>query len=142
MLARQFGIISRLDTIYLFIYYLFIKTYLYRVVYNQIIIILFYRVALLLANGKSSDNLKIKIIYVMTCARRAFLNVCRLLHVLICSGNAFHIAGPLFAKEFSKRARGAWGTVTKLEEVDALVSLTAISLYIVMQSERYDGDIP
>ena len=32
--------------------------------------------------------------------------------------------------------------VTKLEEVDALVSLTAISLYIVMQSERYDGDIP
>ena len=80
----------------------------------------------------------------MTCARRAFLNVCRLLHFLIiklCSGNAYHITGPLYAKEFSKRARGAWGTVTKLEEVDALVSLTAISLYIVMQSERNDGDI-
>ena len=40
--------------------YLFIKTYLYRVVHNQIIIILFYSVTLLLANGKSSDNLKIK----------------------------------------------------------------------------------
>ena len=78
----------------------------------------------------------------MTCARRAFLNVWRLLHFLICLGNAFHIAGPLYAKEFSKRARGAWGTITKLEEVDALVSLTALSLYIVMQSERYDGDIP
>ena len=45
-------------------------------------------------------------------------------------------------KIFSNRARGAWGTITKLEELDALVSLTAISLYIVMQSEGYDGDIP
>ena len=82
------------------------------------------------------------IIYVMTCARTAVLNVYRILHFQICSGNAVHITGPLYAKEFSKRARGTWGTLTKLEEVDALVSLTAISLYIVMQSERYDGDIP
>ena len=80
----------------------------------------------------------------MTCARRAFLNVCRLLNFLICSGNAFHIVGPLYAKEFSKRASAVWGTITKLEEVDALVFLTAISLYVVMQSDRYayDGDIP
>ena len=42
------------------IVYLFIKTYLYRVLHNQLIIILFYSVSLLLANGKSSDNLKIK----------------------------------------------------------------------------------
>ncbi len=42
-------------------------------------------------------------------------------------------------KIFSNRARGA---ITKLEEVDALVYLTAISLYIVIQSERYDGDSP
>ncbi len=41
--------------------YLSIKTYLYRVVHNQIIIILFYSVALLLANGKSSDNNYLKI---------------------------------------------------------------------------------
>ena len=40
-----------------------------------------------------------------------------------------------------EQERGAWSTITKLEVV-ALVSLTAISLYIVMQSERYDGDIP
>ena len=46
--------------IYLFIY-VCIKTYFYRVVHNQIIIILFYSVAMLLANGKSSDNLKIKL---------------------------------------------------------------------------------
>ena len=48
--------------IYLFIYLLFIKTYLYRVVHDQIIIILFYSVALLLAKSKSSDNLKIQTI--------------------------------------------------------------------------------
>ena len=44
------------------IYYLFIYLlkHLYRVIHNQIIIILFYSVALLLANGKRSDNLKIK----------------------------------------------------------------------------------
>ena len=47
-------------TIYLLFIYLFIKTYLYRVVDNQIIIILIYSVALLLANGKRRDNLKIK----------------------------------------------------------------------------------
>ena len=36
--------------------YLFIKTYLYRVVHNQTILILFYSVALFLAKIKSSDN--------------------------------------------------------------------------------------
>ena len=77
----------------------------------------------------------------MTCARRAFLNVCRLLHVLICSGNAFYIAGPLYAKDILEQSKRRMGTITKLEELDALVSLTAISLYIVMQSEGYDGDI-
>ena len=41
-----------------------------------------------------------------------------------------------------KKSKRRIRTVTKLEEVDALVSLTAISLYMVMQSERYDGDIP
>ena len=46
---------------YLFIN-LFIKTYLYRVVHNQIIIILFYSVALLPAKSKSCDNLKMKTI--------------------------------------------------------------------------------
>ena len=40
---------------YLFID-LFIKTYLYRVVHNQTILILFYSVALFLAKSKSSDN--------------------------------------------------------------------------------------
>ena len=40
---------------YLFIY-LFIKTYLYRVVHNQTILILFYSVALFLAKSKSRDN--------------------------------------------------------------------------------------
>ena len=45
-------IVSRLI---LFIY-LFIKTYLYRVVHNQTILILFYSVALFLAKSKSSDN--------------------------------------------------------------------------------------
>ena len=98
--------------IYLFIY-LFIKTYLYRVVHNQTILILFYSVALFLAKSKSSDNYNTNIIYDITCARRAFLNVCRLLYFLTCSGNAFHITGPLYAKEFSKRARGEWGTLTK-----------------------------
>ena len=36
--------------------YLFIKTYLYRVVHNQTILILFYSVALFLAKRKSRDN--------------------------------------------------------------------------------------
>ena len=35
---------------------LFIKTYLYRVVHNQTILILFYSVALFLAKSKSRDN--------------------------------------------------------------------------------------
>ena len=46
--------------VFFLFFFLFIKTYLYRVVHNQIIIILFYSVALLLANGMSSDNLNIK----------------------------------------------------------------------------------
>ena len=58
----------------------------------------------------------------MTCARKIF----KILPFLKCSGSAFHIAGPLYAKEFSKRARGACGTIAKLEEVDVLVSLTSI----------------
>ena len=40
----------------IFIFYLFIKTYLYRVVHNQTILILFYSVALFLDKSKSSDN--------------------------------------------------------------------------------------
>ena len=36
--------------------YLFIKTYLYRVVHNQTILILFYSVAMFLAKSKSSDD--------------------------------------------------------------------------------------
>ena len=44
---------ERVEFIYLF---LFIKTYLYRVVHNQTILILFYSVALFLAKSKSSDN--------------------------------------------------------------------------------------
>ena len=36
--------------------YLFIKTYLYRVVHNQTILILFCSVALFLAKSKSRDN--------------------------------------------------------------------------------------
>ena len=46
---------------YLFIN-LLIKTYLYRVVHNQIIIIMFYSVALLPAKSKSCANLKMKTI--------------------------------------------------------------------------------
>ena len=41
--------------IYLFIY-LFIKTYVCRVVHNQTILILFYSVALFLAKSKRRDN--------------------------------------------------------------------------------------
>ena len=51
--------LSFFSTGHLFTYLLlFIKTYLYRVVHNQIIIIMFYSVAMLLAKSKSSDNLK------------------------------------------------------------------------------------
>ena len=47
--------INERKTIYLFIY-VFIKTYLYRVVHNQTILILFYSVAPFLAKSKSRDN--------------------------------------------------------------------------------------
>ena len=50
------GYMAYVNLIYLFIFYLFIKTYLYRVVHNQTILILFYSVALFLAKSKSSDN--------------------------------------------------------------------------------------
>ena len=43
-------------THFIYFIYLFIKTYLYRVVHNQTILILFYSVALFLAKSKSSDN--------------------------------------------------------------------------------------
>ena len=36
--------------------YVLIKTYLYRVIHNQTILILFYSVALFLAKSKSRDN--------------------------------------------------------------------------------------
>ena len=36
--------------------YVFIKTYLYRVIHNQTILILVYSVALFLAKSKSRDN--------------------------------------------------------------------------------------
>ena len=45
--------VSKKHTLFI---YLFIKTYLYRVVHNQTILILFYSVALFLAKSKSSDN--------------------------------------------------------------------------------------
>ena len=41
---------------YIFLFFLFIKTYLYRVIHNQTILIMFYSVALFLAKSKSSDN--------------------------------------------------------------------------------------
>ena len=41
------------------------------------------------------------------------------------SGKAFQVTGPLY-EGFSNTARGAWGTMTRFDEVDALVPLTAI----------------
>ena len=43
-------------TIAVFYLFLFIKTYLYSVVHNQTILILFYSVSLFLAKSKSRDN--------------------------------------------------------------------------------------
>ena len=43
--------------------------------------------------------------------------------------------GPLYANEFLKIYRLAYGNVTKLVDVEFIVSLIASSLQIVMQSE-------
>ncbi len=43
--------------------------------------------------------------------------------------------GPLYANEFFKISRLAYGNVTKLVDVEFIVSLIASSLQIVMQSE-------
>ena len=43
--------------------------------------------------------------------------------------------GPLYGNEFLKISSLAYGNVTKLVDVEFLVSLTATSLQIVMQSE-------
>ena len=43
--------------------------------------------------------------------------------------------GPLYANEFLKISRLAYGNVTKLVDVEILVSLIATSLQIVMQSD-------
>ena len=56
-------------------------------------------------------------------------------HFLILLGRAFHINGPLYANEFLKISRLAYSNVTKLADVEFLVSLIATSLQTVMQSE-------
>ena len=56
-------------------------------------------------------------------------------HFRILLGSAFHMNGPLYANEFLKMSRLAYGNVTKLVDVEFLVSLIAYSLQIVMQSE-------
>ena len=55
-------------------------------------------------------------------------------HLRILLGIAFHMNGPLYANEFLKISRLAYGNVTKLVGVEFLVSLIATSLQIVMQS--------
>ena len=47
--------------------------------------------------------------------------------------------GPLYANEFLKISRLAYGNVTKLVDVEFLVSLIATSLQIAMQSEIQVG---
>ena len=54
VLALVWG--THLPEFLLFYFFLFIKTYLYRVVHNQTILILFYSVALFLVKSKSRDN--------------------------------------------------------------------------------------
>ena len=56
-------------------------------------------------------------------------------HFRILLGSAFHMNGHLYANEFSNISRLAYGNVTKLVDVEFLVSLIATSLPIVMQSE-------
>ena len=56
-------------------------------------------------------------------------------HFRILLGSALHMNGPLYANEFLKISRLAHGNVTKLVDVEFLVSLIATSLPIVMQSE-------
>ena len=50
--------------------------------------------------------------------------------------------GPLYANEFLKISRLAYGNVTKLVYFEFIVSLIATSLQIVMQSEIYVGAMP
>ena len=56
-------------------------------------------------------------------------------HFPILLGSAFHMNGPLYANEFLKISTLACGNITKLVDVEFLVSLIATSLRIVMQSE-------
>ena len=58
-------------------------------------------------------------------------------HFRILLGSAFHMNGPLYAYELLKISTLAYGNVTKLVDVEFLVSLIATSLQIVMQSEVY-----
>ena len=50
--------------------------------------------------------------------------------------------GPLYANKFLKISKLAYGNVTKLVDVEFLVSLIATSLQIVMQSEIQVGVMP
>ena len=61
---------------------------------------------------------------------------------MILSGNAFHMNGHLYASEFLTISRVAYGNVTKLVDVEFLVSLIATSLQIVIQSEILVGAMP
>ena len=76
------------------------------------------------------------------CALRAVLKQDNVAHFLISRGRSFHINGPRYANEFLKISRLAYGKVNKLADVEFLVSLTATSLQIVMQSEIYVGAMP
>ena len=76
------------------------------------------------------------------CALRAVLKQDNVAHFLISGGRSFHINGPRYANEFLKISRLAYGKVNKLADVEFLVSLTATSLQIVMQSEIYVGAMP
>ena len=68
-----------------------------------------------------------------TGALRAILKAERMTHFLILSGSAFHMNG--YANEFLTISRVTYGNVTKLVDVEFLVSLIATSLQIVMQYE-------
>ena len=54
-------------------------------------------------------------------------------HFRILLGCAFHMDGPLCANEFLKISRLAYGNVTKLVDVEFIVTLIATSLQTVMQ---------